>query len=223
MAIAKQSRAMSLREYNSKRDFKKTAEPAGKPLAPADGHRFVIQKHASSHLHYDFRLELDGTLKSWAVPKGVPYQKAEKRLAVQVEDHPVGYIDFEGTIPKGQYGGGTVMVWDRGTYEPLSPAPSKDLARGKLHFVLHGKKLNGEWYLVRLRDGKQWLLIKGGEDQRPVSSKLDDTSAVSGKSMQQLGQSERVWQSKAPIAKKKSSSPLPFVEPMMARLVDAPP
>src|SRR6478735_2993483 len=142
---------MSLKEYNRKRDFKRTAEPAGE-VAPRKGaHRFVIQKHAASRLHYDFRLEMDGTLKSWAVPKGVPYAKGEKRLAMEVEDHPVSYIGFEGTIPKGQYGGGTVMVWDEGTYEPLSKSPSAELKSGKLHFVLHGKKLNGEWYLVRLR------------------------------------------------------------------------
>src|ERR1700744_5275664 len=118
---------MSLKEYNRKRDFKKTAEPSGK-LGSGDSHRFVIQKHAASRLHYDFRLEMGGTLKSWAVPKGVPYTKGEKHLAVEVEDHPVSYIDFEGTIPEGQYGGGTVMIWDRGTFEPLSKAPSKELA-----------------------------------------------------------------------------------------------
>src|ERR1700761_6202098 len=139
---------MSLKEYTRKRDFQKTAEPPARAAKRQAGHRFVIQKHDASHLHYDFRLELEGTLKSWAVPKGVPYAKGEKRLAVQVEDHPIAYIDFEGTIPKGQYGGGTVMVWDRGTFEPLSKAPTKELAEGKLHFVLSGTKLIGEWYLV---------------------------------------------------------------------------
>src|ERR1044072_702947 len=118
---------MSLRTYNKKRDFEKTNEPKGE-LNERSGSRFVIQKHAASHLHYDFRLELGGTLKSWAVPKGVPYAKGDKRLAIEVEDHPVSYIDFEGTIPKGQYGGGTVMVWDQGTFEPLSESPAKDLA-----------------------------------------------------------------------------------------------
>ncbi len=149
---------MSLKEYNRKRNFSKTEEPTGKSTPKKSAHRFVIQKHAASRLHYDFRLEMDGTLKSWAVPKGVPYAKGEKRLAVQVEDHPVSYINFEGTIPKGQYGGGTVMVWDRGTFEPLSPDPSKELFGGKLHFILHGEKLEGEWYLARLRDEKNWLL-----------------------------------------------------------------
>jgi len=162
---------MSLKEYRRKRDFGKTSEPRGGNSSRTIRRRFVIQKHAASHLHYDFRLELEGALKSWAVPKGVPYAKGEKRLAVQVEDHPVSYIDFEGTIPKGQYGGGTVMVWDRGTFETASPSPAKDLASGKLHFVLHGKKLQGEWYLVRLRGGKEWLLIRGKNDLRPVSKK----------------------------------------------------
>src|ERR1022692_4037665 len=152
---------MSLKEYNRKRNFKKTAEPGGEVALKKGAHRFVIQKHAAARLHYDFRLEMDGTLKSWAVPKGVPYAKGEKRLAVEVEDHPVSYINFEGTIPKGQYGGGTVMVWDRGTFEPLSKNPSKELSGGKLHFILRGEKLEGEWYLVRLRDEKHWLLVRG--------------------------------------------------------------
>ena len=218
----------SLKEYARKRDFKKTAEPNGKAGPVEKGHRFVIQKHDASRLHYDFRLEIDGTLKSWAVPKGVPYKKGEKRLAVHVEDHPISYIDFEGTIPAGQYGGGTVMVWDRGTFEPLSKSPAKELAGGKLHVLLHGTKLEGEWYLVRLRDGDQWLLIKGGEDMKPVSKKLDDTSAASGRSLAELAKGDRVWQSKEAtpekaVSKKKAaprtSLALPkFVEPMKAKL-----
>src|SRR5437588_12561938 len=115
---------MSLAEYRRKRDFAKTREPKGKREAGRQEPRFVVQKHAASRLHYDFRLELGGTLKSWAVPKGIPFKKGEKRLAVEVEDHPVSYIDFEGTIPTGQYGGGTVMVWDRGVFEPLSASPT---------------------------------------------------------------------------------------------------
>ncbi|WP_395746106.1 non-homologous end-joining DNA ligase [Prosthecobacter sp.] len=184
---------MSLREYQKKRDFKKTAEPRGKKERRGGALRFVIQKHAASHLHYDFRLELDGTLKSWAVPKGVPYAKGEKRLAVEVEDHPLSYIHFEGPIPQGQYGGGTVMVWDTGTYEPASKTPLKELQGGKLHFTLHGKKLKGEWYLVRLhgKEGKpQWLLIRGGEDLKPVSKRMDDTSAISGRHMKDLADAE---------------------------------
>jgi bifunctional non-homologous end joining protein LigD len=232
------AKPMSLQEYNRKRDFKKTAEPAGGRLVPSCERRFVIQKHAASRLHYDFRLEMGGTLKSWAVPKGVPYIKGEKRLAVEVEDHPVSYIDFEGTIPRGQYGGGTVMVWDQGSYQPLTATPERDLAGGKLHFVLHGKKLQGEWYLVRLREGKQWLLIKGGEDYRPVSAKRDDTSAASGKSMRELSEGSRVWpsnrkaidsdpprksvQPRVRQLKGKSSAEISFIEPMKARLVNGP-
>ena len=185
---------MSLKDYARKRDFAKTREPKGEKSAKS-GRRFVVQKHDATRLHYDFRLELGGTLKSWAVPKGIPFAKGEKRLAVQVEDHPVAYFDFEGTIPKGEYGGGTVMVWDRGTFEPLAKTPAKELEGGKLHFLLNGKKLQGEWYLVRLRDEKQWLLIRGGEDMPPVSKKLDDTSALSGKSMKELAKGDRVWRS----------------------------
>jgi len=223
----------SLKEYARKRDFKKTAEPGAAPVKKrAKGNRFVIQKHDASRLHYDFRLELDGTLKSWAVPKGLPYAKGEKHLAVHVEDHPVAYIDFEGTIPKGQYGGGTVMVWDQGTFEPLSEDPLKELEGGKLHFILKGKKLTGEWYLVRLREGDEWLIIKGGKDMTPLSKKVDDTSVVSGHNMKQLSEGDRVWQSKATAetsrgSKKKrttESAPLPeFVEPMKAKLAGAPP
>ncbi len=221
---------MSLKEYTRKRDFQKTAEPPARTAKHPAGHRFVIQKHDASHLHYDFRLELGGALKSWAVPKGVPYAKGEKRLAMQTEDHPLAYIDFEGTIPKGQYGGGTVMVWDQGTFEPLSKTPAKDLAHGKLHFTLHGKKLKGEWYLVRLRQDNQWLLIRGGADLKPVSPRQEDTSVLSGHSMRELSRGDRVWASSAtsthksprvPAAKKRrvQAARLPdFVEPMMARL-----
>ncbi len=185
---------MALKRYHEKRDFGKTPEPASTRAprrAPGTARRFVVQKHAASHLHYDFRLELGGVLKSWAVPKGPPFAKGEKRLAMEVEDHPVSYLDFEGVIPPGQYGGGTVMVWDIGTFEPLSPTPLKDLAAGKLHVLLSGKKLKGEWYLVRTRRGdapNQWLLIRGGADMKPVSRKADDTSALSGKSLRMIAQ-----------------------------------
>ena len=224
---------MSLHEYERKRDFGKTAEPrADKQITSAD--RFVIQKHDATRLHYDFRLELEGTLKSWAVPKGMPFARGEKRLAVRVEDHPVAYAEFEGIIPKGQYGGGTVMVWDRGTFEPLSNSPVKELGTGKLHFILHGKKLEGEWYLVRLRDDeKQWLLIKGGDDMKPVSKKLDNLSVLSGKTMSELARGDRVWHSgRASQASRSISSPAkhvaasllpPFVQPMDAHLGASPP
>lgn len=231
---------MSLQEYQKKRNFHLTAEPSGKKRAKKHptGRRFVIQKHAASRLHYDFRLELGGTLKSWAVPKGVPYAKGEKRLAVEVEDHPVSYIDFEGPIPKGQYGGGTVMVWDRGTFETDSRSPLKELAGGKLHFTLKGKKLKGEWYLVRLREADQWLLIRGGEDMKPVGKRQDDTSALSGHNMKQLADAAP-WISNRPVkdetrsalkkavkqaaAKKHVIKPPAFIEPMKAKLVESPP
>jgi bifunctional non-homologous end joining protein LigD len=218
---------VSLKDYKRKRDFSKTPEPKGE-VSAASRHRFVVQKHDATRLHYDFRLELGGTLKSWAVPKGIPFKKGEKRLAVQVEDHPVSYINFEGAIPKGEYGGGTVLVWDLGTFEPLGKAPLKQLSTGKLHFVLNGKKLQGEWYLVRLRDEKQWLLIRGGDDMRPVSKKLDDTSALSGMSMKELAKGDRLWRSGPPGERsgKKPGRlpPLPgFVEPMKALVAGAPP
>lgn len=218
---------MSLKEYVRKRDFRKTPEPDSHKAGRKGEHRFVVQKHAASRLHYDFRLEMNGVLKSWAVPKGVPFVKGEKRLAVQTEDHPLAYIDFEGSIPAGQYGGGTVMVWDQGTYEPLSKAPAKELAKGKLHFVLHGTKLKGEWYVVRLRDGDSWLLIRGGDDMKAVTKKMEDTSVLSGRSMAELSKGDRVWQSKS-ATKKVSSNKKPkktkpaalpkFVEPMKAKL-----
>ena len=224
---------MSLKDYKRKRDFKKTPEPGGNRSSKANKHRFVIQKHAASRLHYDFRLEMEGTLKSWAVPRGFPYAKGEKRLAVQVEDHPISYIDFEGVIPKGQYGGGTVMVWDQGSYATLSPSPAKSLAAGKLHFILSGQKLQGEWYLVRLRERKEWLLIRGNNDMRPVSKKKDDMSALSGKSMKELSAGNHIWQSSGTNNKSRKTSalktqpelplPIKFIEPMKARLVTAPP
>src|ERR1043165_4325055 len=138
---------MSLREYKRKRDFKRTPEPEPK-FAPQTGWSFVVQKHAASHLHYDFRLELDGVLKSWAVPKGPSLDPAQKRLAVAVEDHPVEYGRFEGMIPEGEYGGGTVLLWDRGTWEPIGD-PHEGYRQGKLKFTLHGEKLHGGWVLVR--------------------------------------------------------------------------
>lgn len=224
---------MSLREYTRKRDFKRTAEPKAS-RRKGSHHGFVVQKHDATRLHYDFRLELGGTLKSWALPKGLPYERGEKRLAVHVEDHPIAYADFEGTIPKGEYGGGTVMVWDRGTYEPLSRTPLKDLTKGKLHFLLHGEKVEGEWYLVRLRgDEDQWLIIKGGDSMRPVSKKCDDYSVLSHQTMKQLSKGDRVWHSNGahrpnhgpkPKARASKAAPLPeFVEPMKATLAAHPP
>src|SRR2546425_9180512 len=143
---------MSLREYKAKRNFRRTAEPAGKVAPPRKQHlRFVVQKHAATRLHYDFRLEMEGVLKSWAVPKGIPMTRGDRRLAVQVEDHPIEYADFEGTIPEGSYGAGTVMVWDTGTYQVAGEDPVAALERGKLDFTLQGKKLKGKWALIRMR------------------------------------------------------------------------
>src|SRR5262252_2098727 len=172
--------ANPLARYNAKRDFAKTAEPRGE-RAKEGSHRFIVQKHDASRLHWDFRLEMDGVLKSWAVTRGPSLDPAEKRLAVRTEDHPLAYADFEGTIPKGQYGGGTVMIWDYGTYELSERYPEKTLESGQLHFVLHGQKLEGEWGLVRLKSSEkdEWLLIKAGADAEPISEELDDTSAVS--------------------------------------------
>src|SRR3954452_5862659 len=143
---------MGLQRYKQKRNFGATPEPEGKLAArKTRAPMFVIQKHDATRLHYDFRLELDGVLKSWAVPKGIPTTKADKRLAMHVEDHPLDYGDFEGVIPEGNYGAGSVMVWDTGTWEVVGENPSKELADGKLKFFLHGKKLEGEWTLVRMR------------------------------------------------------------------------
>lgn len=188
-------RAANLRTYKAKRDFKRTREPAG----AGDGGRirakgenlFVIQKHAARRLHYDFRLAMEGVLRSWAVPKGPPLQLGERRLAVPVEDHPLEYANFEGVIPQGQYGGGAVMVWDFGTYQVIDGEPSSAFARGNLHLELNGKKLKGEWALVRGRHGaedkpKPWFLIKTGESTPPIGPRREDQSALSGRTMRQI-------------------------------------
>jgi bifunctional non-homologous end joining protein LigD len=185
----------TLKAYEAKRDFTQTPEPDARG-GKVGKNIFVIQKHAASRLHYDFRLGMDGVLKSWAVPKGPPYTRAERRLAMHVEDHPMNYKDFEGTIAPGNYGAGTVMVWDQGTYEMMDGSMEK----GKLHFRLHGKKLEGEWILVRGRkdegNGEPWFLIKGGESMKPLSATQDDKSAVTGRTMEQIAtQNDRQWQS----------------------------
>jgi len=193
---------MALTEYKRKRDFKKTNEPSGKPVPKKikGASRFVIQKHAARRLHYDFRLEMESVLKSWALPKGLPWKRGEKHLAVEVEDHPIEYEDFEGVIPEGQYGGGTVMVWDRGTYYVYGEQPIKSLREGKLHLLLDGKKAKGEWTLVRIRgrDGEknQWLILKTGDDVKPISSKLEDESVKTGRTMKQIADArDAEWQS----------------------------
>ena len=193
---------MALDEYKKKRDFQRTSEPAGKPVPKKvkGASRFVIQKHAARRLHYDFRLEMEGVLKSWALPKGLPWKRAEKHLAVEVEDHPIEYEEFEGVIPEGQYGGGTVMVWDRGTYCVYGEQPLKSLREGKLHLLLDGKKAKGEWTLVRIRgrDGEknQWLILKTGGDAKPISAKLEDQSVKTGRTMKEIAEArDAEWQS----------------------------
>src|SRR5688572_2353420 len=165
---------MGLEEYYQKRNFSKTSEPKGK-IHRRNQYRFTIQKHAASHLHYDFRIELDGVLKSWAIPKGPSLDPGVKRLAMQTEDHPVEYGDFEGVIPSGEYGGGTVIVWDRGTWEPEGDARAM-YEKGHLNFKLHGEKLKGSYHLVRTqgrktKDGRHgWLLIKSRDDEAEPGS-----------------------------------------------------
>jgi bifunctional non-homologous end joining protein LigD len=158
---------VSLAEYREKRNFARTPEPSGesKSTRKAASRLYVIQKHRATQLHYDFRLEFDGVLLSWAVPKGPSLDPSVKRLAMQVEDHPIDYAGFEGVIPEGDYGGGTVMVWDNGTWSAESDDVTKALEKGDFKFTLHGKKLRGSWVLVRTRgygsqSGKSWLLIK---------------------------------------------------------------
>jgi DNA ligase D-like protein (predicted 3'-phosphoesterase) len=155
--IAPEELKMGLEDYRQKRKFGKTPEPAGK-VGEGEGDRFVVQRHQASHLHYDFRLEMEGVLKSWAVPKGVPDITGVKRLAVQTEDHPVAYINFAGTIPEGEYGAGTVEIWDKGIFR-LDNMSSKEL-----EFNLQGQKLSGDYVLIHT-DGKNWLLIKRKEKQ----------------------------------------------------------
>src|SRR5450755_2079031 len=185
----------NLSTYRNKRDFEKTAEPSGDiPIKPSKQRRFVIQKHAASHLHYDLRLEFDGVFKSWAVARGPSLDPHDKRLAVEVEDHPLDYGDFEGTIPKGEYGGGTVQLWDRGYWE--SDDPEKGFKKGDLKFTLDGDKLHGSWVLVRMRNdrtgGKRtnWLLIKHRDEyakEGKANNVLDeDRSVASGRTMEQI-------------------------------------
>ncbi len=163
-----------LAEYNRRRRFDVTPEPAGKMgRAKKKELEFVVQKHRASSLHYDFRLEHDGVMLSWAVPKGPSLDPSNKRFAMQTENHPIEYNQFEGVIPEGEYGGGTVMIWDRGTWEPEVDDVDHALAKGDLKFTLHGQKLRGSWVLVRMRE-RQWLLIKHRDK---VASTIDITAA----------------------------------------------
>lgn len=220
-----------LKTYRAKRDFKITAEPRGGKAArsSAKTYRYVIQRHAATRLHFDLRLELDGVYKSWAVTKVPSLDPATKRLAVEVEDHPLEYGTFEGTIPKGQYGGGTVQLWDKGTWRPKSDNPRADFAKGSLKFELNGKRLNGGWALVRMRDrdaklGRQvrhnWLLIKERDDAalpgEPDTLLEADTSVTTGRTLDEIASSKkaRVWNSnrgeaaEIPAVKKKTPARL---------------
>ena len=238
---------MALEQYRAKRNFEATPEP--RPAAPraGDAHSFVVQKHDARHLHYDFRLELDGVLKSWAVTRGPSLLPGEKRLAVAVEDHPLEYGSFEGTIPKGEYGGGAVLVWDRGTWAPIGD-PHRGLAKGHLEFELMGEKLKGRWHLVRMR-GKprdkheNWLLIKGDDEFARSEDEPDileerPNSAATGRPIDEVAKEAPSWSSKTGrIERSVASAKLPdlssvkgakrappprFVEPMLATPVATP-
>jgi bifunctional non-homologous end joining protein LigD len=214
---------VSLDEYKRKRRFEETPEPPPK-LEKKSKHRFVVQKHRATRLHYDFRLEMEGVLKSWAVPKGPSLNPADKRLAMQVEDHPVSYFDFEGTIPEGNYGAGTVMVWDVGTWEPLSPEPVKGkfvpgtdaeaaamLKKGDLKIRLHGTKLNGDFALIHMRSrrpgtkGTEWLLIKKQDDAVVKGYDIDqyDESVLTHRSMADIAgdAGSKQWTSSRPASR----------------------
>ncbi len=211
--------AEQLKEYQRKRDFEKTAEPSGATTrtsshaTAADQLHFVIQKHDASRLHYDLRLEMDGVMKSWAVPKGPSADPGVKRLAMQVEDHPIDYNSFEGTIPAGEYGGGTVMLWDHGTYEIENP-PDDDqnssardqYDRGELKVIFHGKRIKGSYAIVRTKgmggssSKPSWLLIKhrDAEARSESDSPLTDKymkSVTTGRTMDQISKGSRVWHS----------------------------
>ncbi|HZS12273.1 MAG TPA: DNA polymerase ligase N-terminal domain-containing protein [Nitrospirales bacterium] len=183
---------MALEEYKRKRRFTKTAEPRGKKKTTASGRLFVVQKHQASHLHYDLRLEHNGVLKSWAVPKGPSLDPGTKRLAMAVEDHPVDYAEFEGTIPEGEYGGGTVMIWDRGTYTPEGiDDVDQALRDGELKLQFTGKKLKGSWVLVRTRN-RQWLFIKHRDahaSSRDITAE-QPRSVVSRRTLAQIAKDE---------------------------------
>jgi bifunctional non-homologous end joining protein LigD len=230
---------VSLEEYKRKRKFEETPEPPPERAAKS-GHRFVVQKHDATRLHYDFRLEMDGVLKSWAVPKGPSLDPADKRLAMQVEDHPVSYFDFEGTIPEGNYGAGTVMVWDVGTWEPLSPqtvkgkyVPATDaeadamLQKGDLKFRLHGKKLNGDFAIVHIKarrpgsKGNEWLLIKKQDDYAISGFDIDDTkysaSVLTKRTMEQIAGDvkSKQWTSSPPVSRGRAKAS--WVEEALAK------
>jgi len=210
VGIMKRPFTMSLDEYHRKRNFHRSPEPEGSGTEAKTTRLYVVHKHAASRLHYDLRLELDGVLKSWAVPKGPSLDPGEKRLAVHVEDHPIEYGSFEGIIPQGEYGGGTVMLWDRGEWEPVVNA-REAYRKGRLKFRLHGEKLTGLWILARMSgeagdEGKNWVLIKGKEPESGSGKQADivdarPLSVASGRSMQEIAQDKhRVWTQAGDVA-----------------------
>ena len=222
-AGTEQAEQRKLAEYNRKRDFTKTKEPPGK-VESTEQRRFCVQKHHASHLHYDFRLEKDGVLLSWAVPKGPSLDPADKRMAVHVEDHPVEYLEFEGTIPEGEYGGGTVMLWDLGTWQELPGSKGNEIK-----FILHGHKLVGEFVLVRTGGDKQWLLIKKRDDF--AGREVDDAHSVkSDRTMEEIATGKQaVWFSDLPaeaaeldLAAAPEAAMPRSIEPMMASLANKP-
>jgi bifunctional non-homologous end joining protein LigD len=233
----------ALKTYRAKRDFSKTQEPSGaRKVVPAEHRRFVVQKHAASHLHYDLRLELDGVFKSWAVTKGPSIDPADKRLAVEVEDHPLDYGDFEGTIPKGEYGGGTVQMWDRGLWAPQGDkSPQAALEAGELKFVLVGERLKGSFVLVKIRNNRgrdtrtNWLLIKHKDEYAVPGGTAalieEDRSVASGRTMEQItrgvGKAPRPFMlaaaERADAVWHSMSSMPEFIEPQLAKLVERPP
>jgi bifunctional non-homologous end joining protein LigD len=200
------TRSSRLAEYRRKRDFSRTREPAGGKRRKSPRLAYVIQKHAASRLHYDLRLELDGVMKSWAVPKGPSLDPAAKRLAIHVEDHPIEYNQFEGTIPAGEYGGGTVMIWDFGTYTSAGDAEDPEAAlragyrKGDFKFVLRGRRLKGPWVLVRTKGRgdrlrqQQWLLIKHRDETADPDidpTEAYQTSARTGRTMNEIAEGQR--------------------------------
>ena len=226
---------MGLDEYKRKRRFTETPEPAGEVKAHR-GNSFVIQKHHASRLHYDFRLEMEGVLRSWAVPKGPSLNPAEKRLAMLTEDHPIDYGGFEGVIPKGNYGAGKVIIWDNGTYDMVDPeSPELGWKKGKFHFVLHGNKLKGEWVLVRgSREPKQWIFFKIRDEYAAPGRDITEErpeSIISGQLVDEVGEKTGSKRWITPIEreleqfgmKKPGHAPLPkIVQPMLATLVEKP-
>ena len=220
-----------LAEYNAKRDFKQTPEPAGKRAPSKSGDLFIVQKHDASRLHWDLRLEVDGVLKSWAVTKGPSPDPDIKRLAVRTEDHPLSYAEFEGVIPKGEYGGGTVMLWDRGSWAPVEGKSARDLDKGHLHFTLQGQRMRGEWLLIRLkkRPGEKrenWLLRKLQDDHAEAGDALvqrELTSVASGRSMAEIAAGKDAPRPNSgttkPRARKAASLPK-YQKPQLATLVD---